>query len=239
MDKKQEAIKLLGEYLKDGQGLMPESINICLDAINLSLSWKPRWATEGELKRADAFVSCSFGMGKRKDGRPEEKDQSQIQYDPQIYFPGLANIDLAKVILNLYEKGLEKPIFAQGEVAIPLEEAGINIKSVAKPREGYLSTKGVINRFLEEGLGEFENIALIVHPLHSYRAKATLITEAKQRGKIFQEIFHADTSNVRYDLYSVQRSGRFEEDTVKWEIGSRTQHVLYKKTLDAKFFRGE
>jgi len=240
MSKKQEAIKLLDEYLDEDQELDPESINVCLDAINLSLSWKPRWASEEDLKRAEAFVSYSFGIGKRKDGKEEDKEQFEILYDPKIYHPGLTNVGLAKVIFDLYGKGLEKPIFAQWEVAVALEEIGIDAKSVAKPGEGYLGTGGVAQQFLERGLGEYGNIALVVHPIHSYRAKATTITEAYNlAGKIFENVIHADTSNAICDPESVQLTTRSEEKVVAYEIGNRTQQVLFKKTLDAKFFRGK
>ncbi len=238
MNKKQEAIKLLEEYLRE-QELSPEPINICLDALNLSLSWKPKFASEEELRGADAFVSYSHGIGTRKDGRTEDKDTSKIQYNPDIYHPGLTNIDLAEVILKLHKKGIEKPIFAQWEVAVALEEMGICVRSVAKPREGYLSTQGVSKQFLEDGLREFRNIILVVHPIISFRARATTITEASRLGKTFQRVYYADTSMVRYDLDSVQSWTRSEVDLIRYEIGSRTQHVLYKKTLDAKFFAGE
>ena len=235
MDKKQ-AIEVLKDCLRK-QGLNPPSIEICLNALNLSLNWKPKFASMEELERANVFISYSLGIGKRKDGSPEQKNPLQIQYDPKIYYPGLTNIDLARIILNLYDKGLKKPIFAQWEVATALEEAGIKVESTAKPREGYLNTQGVVKQFIKDGLEEYEKIILVVHPLESYRTRALTITELfKRNQKTSREIFHADTSNIRLDFDSIQPWTRSEEDIVNYEIGSRTQHVLYNKTLNTKFF---
>ena len=80
MDRKQKGLALLGQYLSEEQVLSPEAVSICLDAINLSLAWKPRFASTEELETVDAFVSYSFGIGRRKDGGVDEEDPFKILY---------------------------------------------------------------------------------------------------------------------------------------------------------------
>lgn len=231
-----KAITILESHLLK-QGLNESSVGLCLDAVKLATTWYVKPSSLEELKQGQAFVAYSFGIGKRKDGQKEIQDPSKVQYNSGTYFPGKTNEDLAKVIAELQEKGLERPIFAQWEVATALiENHKINLpeKNIAKPREGYLSSLGVIKQFLEAGLEDYDRIILVAHPIHVRRAKATTEIEIeKQRGKALEKILIPDISKVRFDLESIQPWTRDESSNIRWDIGSRIRQVFYLQTLRA------
>ncbi len=228
--------QILREYVW-AQGLNSDSADLCLDAVTIATTFYTPPDSLEKLKQGQAFIAYSFGIGARKDGVPEVQentDARKIQYSPDVYLPGKTNEGLARVISNLYQHGVERPVFAQWEIASALEEQGITLdeKCIAKPKEGYLGTGGVIKQFLEAGLQELDRVILVAHSLHVRRARAITRNEvAKQRGRPLEKVLIANTSDVEFDPNSVQAWTRSQEANVRHEIGVRMQGVLYNRSL--------
>ncbi|MEK6859641.1 MAG: hypothetical protein AABX54_02390 [Nanoarchaeota archaeon] len=231
--------KTLQEYIKS-QGISFSNVELCLDAVNLLINWRVPPSVFEDLQRGQAYVAYSFGIGKRKDRKKEIKDPREILYSPAVYYPGLSNEDFAKIIADLYQQGLEKPIFTQWEIAIALERNhGIRVPEIqiAKPKESYLSIQGSVRQFLEAGLQKYNKILFLNHPISLARAKAITCSEINsQRGKPLEEILVVDTSKVRYDPESVQPWTRDERSILENEFASRFHHVFHLKSINADSF---
>ena len=183
-----------------------------------------------ELAKSQAFLAYSFGFGPRKDGKIETRNGREIHFKPEEFFVGISNEGLAKVISDYRKQGLNIPVFAQWEIAVALaEKYGLELpeKQIAKPREGYLGTPGVIQQFLEGGVSGLERVAVVAHPDHMRRAVDTTagIVKAK-RGKGFEAVYETDTSSVGYDSLSVQPWTRSEKAFSYYEFFNRAAFEL-------------
>jgi len=234
----EKAKEIIKEHLESQ--IDPENTKVCLDAVHLLTTWKITPSNLEDLQEAEAIIAYSFGIGKRKDGKPEIQEPFKIKYDPLIHFSGLTNEDLAKVIADLHPK-LKIPIFAQIEIAQALEEnhqIKLDEQNIAKPKQDFLSTHGVIQQFLENGLKDFSKIIIIAHPMHILRAKAITNTELFNKNKkYFEKIFIADTSQARYDPDSLQPWTKNEKNFLKHEMGSRIYHTFYTDNLNPDLFK--
>lgn len=112
MKDEEEPISDIKNHFKS-QGIKGSELELCLDTIRLVTCFDFEPATIEELKQSQAFVAYSYGIDKRKDGKPETLNPYKIQYDPRIYAPGKTNEGLAKVIMEYYTSGIELPVFSQ------------------------------------------------------------------------------------------------------------------------------
>lgn len=236
----EEYTQIFANYLKS-QGINEGELEICLDSIRLSTLFDFLPATLDELKKSQAFVAYSCGIGRRKDGKQELIESRKIQYDPKIYTPGKTNQGLAKVILDYYGQGIKLPVFSQWEIGVALEDMGFSGElHIARPKEGrYLSTEGVVKQFLEDGLDKMENIAIVAYKNHMRRARATTRYETeRRRSSDFEKVLMTDTKNILPDPESVQDWTRGGPIEIRNEIGSRIHHYisLFGSGIPIKYF---
>ena len=96
----------------------------------------------------------------------------------------------------------------------------LNEKNIAKPKEGYLNTRGVLEQFFENGLEDSKSLILVSHPYHAPRCKWIIEKAYKDKGKSV-DILVADTSSVGFDKDSLQSWTTNLENWIKYEVGSR------------------
>ncbi len=189
--------------------------------------WEVSTSTKEELLMADAIIAYAFGFGSiEKNERP-----TNAIYDPTIDVPGKSNEALADLIDEHLKQnkniGLED-VFAQGEVADAFSSKnGFKRKfgNVARAKDGYLSTKGVTDYFVNNGLRSYKNIAVFAHPLHMYRCVKTLeksLSDARSDAKILVP----STWRVPFDEKSVQPWTRNLRAWIFSEIISRINAII-------------
>ena len=112
-----------------------------------------------EMKQAKAIVGFSFGLIKK--GKKN--------------YPGPANKGFAKIMTDLH-KQTNLPVLAQWEIA-ELMQSAYHSKAnyAAYPKDGYLSTIGVIDQFEEKKLiKKGDTLILVANYDHGFRVKKLL-----------------------------------------------------------------
>jgi len=88
--------------------------------------------------------------------------------------PGATNIALAAIINKILDDKPGFPVFAQWEIADALRVQGRIEDFRAVRKEGYLSTRGVLDQFCQEFKCldmNVESVILVAHPDHIFRCK--------------------------------------------------------------------
>jgi len=183
--------------------------------------WRPHTHSLGVFRSGQAIVSFAFGFGPLKNGVGTPPDPKQ--YHPDFNLPGKSNEGLARQIHYLYSRyGVVLPTYTQWEIGEALKEHAIFLppERIARPGQGYLGTSGVVDQWLENGLGDASEIILVAQPYHVFRCKKTLEKVFADKGKPI-EVLVADTSTVPFDKDSVQPWTRSLTDWVNYEVGNR------------------
>ncbi len=193
--------------------------------------WLIKPSLEEELRMGKSIISFAFGFGPLKEGVHNPPNPNQ--FNPQFHYVGKSNDAIADVIKRLYDNGLELPIYAQWEIAEALRKRHDIIlpdSQIARPRDGYLGTHGVIEQWLDNELNLHNPIILVAHPYHVFRCKKIIENVSAKREKPF-DILIADTSSVPFDPVSLQRWTRNLNEWIMYEVGNRFSN-RYRGLMD-------
>jgi|GEM_PF-5493951 len=215
-------IKIIQKYVKkhlEQNGFDKLSIKrIVEDDLSYLTEWVLKPNSLEELKAGEAYVLPAFGYAAKNKKSPDKSEH----FDPKIHKPGESNEAIARVVVNLFNKGIERPIYAQWEIAEALKKYNVIVpdKNVAKPKGGYLGTIGDIEQWRDRGLKNVKTVILVTHPYYAYRPREILRNVAERRNQKIKVLI-ADTSSVPFDPDSLQDWTRNLNKWVRYEVCNR------------------
>src|SRR3989344_6285568 len=154
MTKKTELInRVLLENKKDIYEMIGTSKvidKIFLRVFYLISKWRLLYDKLDKMQNADVIFAFSFGLGKNDSLRQ-------------------TNRALVYVTRSIHKK-TSIPIFAQWEIAEELKLVGIKTSFSAYPKKGFLTTKGVVDQFLNhDKKRKIKKVIVVAHPDHQFR----------------------------------------------------------------------